>query len=173
MDGQRFDRLVRAWGKSTRRGAAGLAAGTAAMLLPGGAAAARCTKFGAACGRRRGDRCCGDGTCRGGRCACPRGAEGIRGACFLRGDCAPDAAVCDGRCGKTPGGEPGEDGYHDCYCGTTVGDQTVCFRNASLCDPPCATSTDCPDGHACFASNCQGPSGSGACLKPCRRRHLD
>ncbi|HEU0113661.1 MAG TPA: hypothetical protein VFQ80_03255 [Thermomicrobiales bacterium] len=171
MDADTFDGLLRSFATAaTRRGAlralAGGALGVGTIRAEAAGASTKCGTFGVKCDKRRVNACCGVGDCLGGRCQC-RGEDFIvNGGCFAQATCELNAVTCSSRCGNARG----RGGLDGCFCGTTVENSALCFRNGPLCERTCRSNDDCPIGQACFKSDCAG--GAGTCFEPCPGKHL-
>lgn len=158
MDGDRFDRVVRALasGAGTRRTliqAGGASLLTAALAQLGiEDAAARCVGLLKRCGGRKGGKCCGDGRCRGRRCRCPGGREILAGGCT---SCCPDNRLWKPDCGCCL--------MTDAFC--TFAEQSAC------CSATCE-SGKCKgrgDGFGCtFGAQCKSGfcNTAGVCATP-------
>ena len=144
MDADRFDRLARSLGTTSRRGALRLLAGGAlgsflGLLGRGEAGAAH----GEGC-KRVTRRCAKDGDCCSGRCR--------RGRCRTTTNPDPACAGGDG-CSGGVAIWCGPGGSMDCWCATTVEGGGICNWDNG-CGAECATSADCGPNAVCVDAPC-------------------
>lgn len=185
MDSDRFDAITQRLANATsRRGAfrALVAAAAAAVGARVGldAEAAknkkdkkgkdndRCVDLGGKCGGKpkkgkKPPKCCGDGQCKGGRCACPSGKKECNGkciknnACCTNKDCGPCQSckkngTCSANCGAN---ETCNDQSDICECnapftacGAACIDTSIDANNCGACN------NACDNGESCVAGEC-------------------
>jgi hypothetical protein len=134
--------------------------------------------------------CSGGKTCQDGKCACPSGEYDCQGTCIPEGECCT-AADCDsgeicvqGQCVTGQGTcQAGQDvciditdecGGGDCYCYTSMSNETRCGFKLSLTDClACSSDTECaaffPDipGVFCVLDTGENCVCGGVCYAPC------
>lgn len=150
MDSDRFDALSRHLGvRATRRGASALGAlllATLAVPQTGEAQvqAEMCIKPGRRCKKKQGKhrkkmRCCGQASCRKGRCRCKRGLQNCQGKCISQAECCggcPTGQTCVGaRCvGCGQGGDCiafATSTLHSGNLGGLAGADAICQQRAT------------------------------------------
>jgi hypothetical protein len=146
----------------------------------GGVAAAVCHRLGKKCDNKRGDRCCANAKCRGGKCRC-NGKKACHGRCIPKANCCDSAdcaggATCQGGHCLCPAGEKDCQGAcipaDDCCTTADCGACESCQRGACVSgcrdgqecqDGVCrCTAASCPDG-CCDGDECEPGDRTGAC----------
>ena len=169
MDGERFDRVARAWGaRGSRRAALGLLAGSALaglfLRLGNEEAAAGCTKtpVDKACAKD-GDCCSNECGCAGDKCTCREKTCKATGAkCGATKDC------CEGPCGQPKSGD------RTCRSKACNGKYAKCSATSDCCDGDCRFQYGWSRSKICFPSNCAnagGACGPSAADKQCCGGH--
>jgi hypothetical protein len=147
MDGQRFDKLAKAFAEGTdRRGflkrIAGLAAGAAAVAVPARASAtieAYCSSD-YDCDSYNHEVCSSYGTC-----VCDYGYKDCNGACIPEYDCCSDYD-----CGKNE-----VCSYGTCECPTYDGYKICEYDGSCVPEYGCCSDYDCSYGETCEYGSCQ------------------
>jgi hypothetical protein len=153
MDTDRFDRLARMFGTSSRRQLLRPLVGTA---FAGTLLVSESQDSVARCRRRR--RCPDPIGC------CPRGTRCLHEVCFTKSTC-PSGFDC----GSAPACHAQFGG--NCFCGRTTEGQIICHQNYQYCaNPiPCTKTSECDPGRVCLdittCNNCS--SEVGTCVEPC------